>query len=78
VLPTAPAPRQPALEGRQESSAFLKKSAQKTFDSLGLCRFQILWPRVKKVFCFFLLKKKRLLPSLDRRTPPWFPPAARL
>jgi hypothetical protein len=81
-IPTGAEPFYPVRTGgakRQESSAFLKKSAQKTFAPggvwgsvaikpnrrLGLIGTRAQTPAEQKFFCFFFFKKRSAcLPSL--------------
>jgi hypothetical protein len=44
----------------EESSAFLKKSAQKTFDLFALCWRNQGWPRCVRAGGFFRLWRRRL------------------
>jgi len=53
--------------GKEASSAFLKKSAQKTFTHLLPSCVQHLRPGLTKVFCFFFSKKKRFLSFFHHR-----------
>jgi hypothetical protein len=46
---------------KEARSAFLKKSAQKTFGNLGHGWLQQHGMKLVKVFCFFFLKKKFFL-----------------
>jgi hypothetical protein len=51
----------PPTKSHKESSAFLKKSAQKTLIYGRILRGPSLSPQESKVFCFFFSKKKRFL-----------------
>jgi len=52
---------------KEASSAFLQKSAQKTFATLGPVGITAADQNETKVFCFFFSKKKCLLPLPGRQ-----------